>query len=50
MLRISGGWFAVCLIRELDVFLVFGGASYMRVRLICAILRYVDSKIDIKIK
>ena len=44
MLEFSGGCFSVRLIRELDVFSVFvsffGGASYMRVRLICANIRY----------
>ena len=37
MLRISGGWFAVCLIRELDVFFPFLG-----VRLIHECILYVQ--------
>ena len=51
MLEFSGGCFSVRLIRELDVFSVFvsffGGASYTRVRLICANIRYIHNNLFI---
>ena len=40
VLGISGGWFPVCLIRELHIF----STGFLGVRLICAILRDAEMK------